>query len=299
MTKTTRAGRVALVGRPNVGKSTLLNGLVGQKLSITSRRPQTTRIQLQGILTLPPDVQIVFVDTPGFQQRHGGMIYRSMNRAVADAMDSVDQVIMVVEALRWSAADQVILERLSNIHNPWLIINKIDRAHDAQALPQYLTARQQEFSRFAAVFPLSAQQPSTLQPLIRTLATSLPEGPFLYDPEEVSDRHERFFVGEFIREQLFRQLGDELPYATAVLIDKYETEAGLTRIEATLLVDNAGQKAILIGEKGRRMKSIGMAARLQIEKFLGTRVYLGLWAKVKAGWAEDGNLLKQLGHDYQ
>lgn len=293
----TRTGSVALVGRPNVGKSTLLNALVGQKLSITSRRPQTTRIRLQGILTLPT-AQIVFVDTPGFQQRHGGMIYRSMNRAVADALESVDQVLMVVEALRWNEADAAILARLETSRAPWLLINKTDRLRDPAQLADYAKAREADFSRFAEIFPVSAQQPSTLQPLLNQLAARLPEGPFQFDPEQVSDRPERFFVAEFIREQLFRQLGDELPYATAVLIDKYEQTPGLTRIEATLLVDNAGQKAILIGDKGQRMKAIGTAARLQIEQFLGTRVYLGLWAKIKAGWAEDGHLLKQLGHDF-
>ncbi len=297
MTESTRTGTVALIGRPNVGKSTLLNVLIGQKLSITSRRPQTTRIRLQGILTLPA-AQIIFVDTPGFQQRHAGMIYRSMNRAVADALETVDQVLMVVEALRWNEADAAILKRLDTPRPPWLLINKTDRVRDPSQLAEYVREHQAEFARFAEIFLVSAQQPSTLQPLLKQLASRLPEGPFQYDSDQVSDRHERFFVAEFIREQLFRQLGDELPYATAVLIDKYEQTQGLVRIEATLLVDNAGQKAILIGDKGQRMKAIGTAARHQIEKFLGTRVYLGLWAKIKPGWAEDSHLLKQLGHDF-
>ncbi|WP_297449291.1 GTPase Era [Ferrovum sp.] len=291
-----RVGRIALVGRPNVGKSTLLNQLVGQKLSITSRRAQTTRVQVQGILTLP-EVQMIFVDTPGFQQQHEGMLYRSMNRSVTDALGTVDQVVMVVEALRWTPADQAILLQIPAGIRPLLVINKVDRAVSSERMIHYLQERQEE-TRFSAIFPVSALQRSSLDPLVRYLGQHLPEGPLQYEPDQVSDRTERFFVGEFIREQIFRQLGDELPYATAVMIDRYVQEKRLIRIEATLLVDNPGQKAILIGQQGSRLKAIGTAARLQIEKFLESKVYLGLWVKVKSGWAEDGTLLKQLGHDF-
>jgi GTP-binding protein Era len=291
-----RVGRIALVGRPNVGKSTLLNQLVGQKLSITSRRAQTTRVQVQGILTLP-EVQMIFVDTPGFQQQHGGMLYRAMNRSVTDALGTVDQVVMVVEALRWTPEDQAILQQIPAGIRPLLVINKVDRVASSERMIPYLQARQEE-TRFSAIFPVSALQRSSLDPLLRYLGQQLPEGPLQYEPDQVSDRTERFFVGEFIREQLFRQLGDELPYATAVMIDRYVQEKRLIRIEATLLVDNPGQKAILIGQQGSRLKAIGTAARLQIEKFLESKVYLGLWVKVKSGWAEDGTLLKQLGHDF-
>ncbi|MBW8072968.1 MAG: GTPase Era [Ferrovum sp.] len=291
-----RVGRIALVGRPNVGKSTLLNQLVGQKLSITSRRAQTTRVQVQGILTLP-EAQMIFVDTPGFQQQYEGMLYRSMNRSVTDALGTVDQVVMVVEALRWTPADQAILLQIPAGTRPLLVINKVDRVVSSERMIPYLQARQEE-TRFSAIFPVSALQRSCLDPLIRYLGQHLPEGPLQYEPDQVSDRTERFFVGEFIREQLFRQLGDELPYATAVMIDRYVHEKRLIRIEATLLVDNPGQKAILIGQQGSRLKAIGTAARLQIEKFLESKVYLGLWVKVKSGWAEDGTLLKQLGHDF-
>ncbi|NDU86008.1 MAG: GTPase Era [Ferrovum sp.] len=291
-----KVGRVALIGRPNVGKSTLLNGLVGQKLSITSRKAQTTRVQVQGILTLT-DAQIIFVDTPGFQQQYSGLLYRAMNRSVGDAMREVDVVLMVCEAMRWTPEDEAVFLQIPSQIRPLLVVNKMDRASSPEALMNYLKARQEHHS-FAEIFPLSALQPSTLEPLIRHLPTRLPEGPLQYDAEQVSDRTERFFVAEFIREQLYRQLGDEVPYATAVMIDRFVHEGRLIRIEATLLVDNAGQKAIIIGQQGARLKSIGTAARLHMEKFLDSKVFLGLWVKVKSGWAEDGALLKQLGHDF-
>ena len=289
-----RCGTVALVGRPNVGKSTLLNHLVGQKLSITSRKPQTTRNPIRGILTRP-QAQFVFVDTPGFQTRHGGALNRAMNRSVLAALAEVDVVVLVAEALRWGAEDQRVLDHIPAGTRPLLVVNKVDRLKPRELLLPYLQERATE-PRFDAIVPVSARQDRDFEGLLGEIERRLPEGEPLYDADDLTDSNERFLAAEFVREQLFRLLGDELPYATAVLIDQYQTEGALRRIHATIVVDNDNQKAIVIGHQGEKLKAIGTQARKNIEALVQGKVHLELWVKVKGGWADDDRALKQLGY---
>ena len=289
-----RCGTVALVGRPNVGKSTLLNHLIGQKLSITSRKPQTTRNPIRGILTRP-QAQFVFVDTPGFQTRHGGALNRAMNRSVLAALAEVDVVVLVAEALRWGAEDQRVLDHIPAGTRPLLVVNKVDRVKPRELLLPFLQERAAEL-RFDAIVPVSARQDRDFEGLLGEIERRLPEGEPLYDADDLTDSNERFLAAEFIREQLFRLLGDELPYATAVLIDQYQTEGALRRIHTTIVVDNDNQKAIVIGHQGEKLKAIGTQARKNIEALVQGKVHLELWVKVKGGWADDDRALKQLGY---
>ncbi len=291
----THCGTIAIVGRPNVGKSTLLNHLVGQKLSITSRKPQTTRTRIKGIVTAQ-DTQFVFVDTPGFQTRYGNALNRAMNRSVLSTVQDVDVVLMVIEALRWGAADQQVLDRIPKGLRPLLVINKVDQVKPRSLLLPFLQERAQE-SRFDAVIPLSARQDKDFGGLMREIEKRLPEAPFMYDPDDLTDSSERFLAAEFIREQLFRLLGEELPYATMVQIDQYQQEGRLHRIHATIVVDNDNQKAIVIGHQGEKLKAIGTKARKEIEALVQGKVHLELWVKVRGGWADDERALKQLGYD--
>ncbi len=294
MTQATRAGRVAIVGRPSVGKSTLLNRLVGAKLSITSRKPQTTRHRIVGILT-EADRQFVFVDTPGFQTRHRTRLNERLNRAVQEGVSEVDVVVWVVDATRLVDADREVMALVPQSTPLVVAVNKVDMLADkAQLLP--LLAQIAALRADAAIVPVSAEKGIQLDALKDEIAKRLPaEGP-LYAADELTDRDERFLAAEFVREKVFRLVGEEIPYATTVIIDRFEQEGDLRRIFASVLVDRASQRAILLGERGERMKRISMEARKDLEQLLGAPVYLEVWVRVKKGWAEDDGSLSRLGY---
>jgi GTP-binding protein Era len=288
-----RSGFIAIVGRPNVGKSTLLNKLVGQKVSITSRKAQTTRHRVTGVRT-ESDAQFVFVDTPGFQTRHGGRMNTALNRSVRQTLSDVDVVLVVVEAGKFNAGDKQVVELLPTDRPVLLIINKQDELKDKGDMLAFV--RQVSESRpFAEIIPVSAKQATGLENLLQTLAKYLPEGQAMYGEDDVTDQTERVLAAELIREKLFRLSGDEIPYATAVMIDKFEDLGKLRRIYATILVDRDSQKAIVIGKGGEKLKAISTQARLDMERAFDSKVYLEVWVKVKGGWSDDVRMLKSLG----
>lgn len=287
-------GQVAIVGRPSVGKSTLLNALVGARIAITSRRPQTTRGRVRGILTTG-SAQFVFVDTPGFQTRHRSLLNERMNRAVRDSLADVDVVVAVVEARAPTDADRNLFALLPANVPAIAAVNKIDRVADkARLLP--VLAKIAEARDFAAIVPVSAEKAMELDVLLREIEKHLPESPALFDRDDLTDRDERFLAAEFLREKIFRQLGEEVPYAAAVAIDAFRHEGDLRRIHATVYVDKAGQRAILLGERGARMKAIASAARADMERLFGGKVFLEVWVRVKPGWAQDERMLAALGY---
>jgi GTP-binding protein Era len=290
-----RAGHVAIIGRPNVGKSTLLNALIGQKISITSRKPQTTRQRVTGILTRP-DGQLVFVDTPGFQTEHQSALNRAMNRSVAASLAEVDLVLWVIEGMRFDKRDAALLALLPAAVPVVLVINKIDRVADKRQLLPFVQEVSQRFP-FAEIVPVSAGRRRHLDELLNAIVPLLPQSDPLFGEDEVTTANERFFAAEFIREQLFRLLGEELPYGLAVEIERFEEEGSLRRIHAAILVDRDSQKAIVIGRKGEKLKQIATLAREQMERLFGGKVFLEVWVKVKSGWADDAAALKRLGYD--
>jgi len=295
-----RCGTVAIVGRPNVGKSTLLNQLVGQKVSITSRKPQTTRHRIIGILT-DPTTQFIFVDTPGFQTRHAGSLNRTMNRTVRTALADVDVVLLVVEALRFGAEDRQVLDLIPPDQCVILVANKTELLDRRDELLPFLAARSAEFA-YAAMVPVSAKTGLARDLLLDAIRGHLPEQPAIYGSDELTDRNERFLVAELIREKLFRLVGDELPYGSTVMIDQFLEEPSASggrfcRIAATILVDRAGHKSMVIGRRGEKLKQIGTDARVDIERLLDAKVHLELWVKVKAGWADEEASLKSYGYD--
>lgn len=287
-------GFVAIVGRPNVGKSTLMNALIGQKISITSRKPQTTRHRITGIHT-DEQAQYVFVDTPGFQLKHRNALNRAMNKSVVDALADVDVVLFVIEAGHWNERDEQIVKLLPAHRPVILVLNKVDTLSDKATLLPFIERMSKLFA-FAAIVPVSAQTKAQIPELFRTIAPHLPEGPPLFDPNDVTDRSERFLAAEVIREKIFRLLGDEVPYATSVIIEQFVQEGNLRRIHATVVVDKPGQKAILIGKGGEKMKAISTQARQDMEKLFDGKVFLEIWVKVKGGWADDERALKSLGY---
>jgi GTP-binding protein Era len=289
-----RTGCVAIVGRPNVGKSTLLNRLVGMKISITSRRPQTTRHRIVGIVS-EPDAQLVLVDTPGFQTVHGGALNKLMNRVVTDSLEGVDVVLFVVEADTFAADDRKVLALLPKRVPVVLVINKIDRAKDKKRLLPFIARVSTEFD-FAQVVPVSAAKGTQVALLLDAVRPYLPEGPVMYGEDEVTDRPERFLAAELLREKLFRLLGEELPYAATVIVEKFDTEAGLRRIHAAIVVDKPNHKAMIIGKGGAKLKDIATQARLDMEKLFGGKVFLEVWVKVNTGWAGSLKALKNLGY---
>src|SRR5688572_21184828 len=294
MTQATRAGRVAIVGRPSVGKSTLLNRLVGAKLSITSRKPQTTRHRIVGILT-EADRQFVFVDTPGFQTRHRTRLNERLNRAVQEGVSEVDVVVWVVDATRLVDADRDVLALVPQSTPLVVAVNKVDMLPDkAQLLP--LLAQIAALRADAAIVPISAEKGTQLDALKDEIAKRLPAEAPLYAADELTDRDERFLAAEFVREKVFRLVGEEVPYATTVIFDRFEQKGDLRRIFASVLVDRASQRAILLGERGERMKRISMEARKDLEQLLGAPVYLEVWVRVKKGWADDDASLTRLGY---
>jgi GTP-binding protein Era len=296
MTAATRCGYVALVGRPNVGKSTLLNHLLGQKLSITSRKPQTTRHQVLGIKT-SDDTQILFVDTPGM---HGGeqrALNRYMNRAAGAALAGVDVVVMVVDRDEWHEDDDRVLQRAAAAGAPVILaINKVDRLEDKSLLLPLIESLAKR-GDFAALVPVSALRAKNLEQLEMEVRSRLPEGPFLFEEDAFTDRSARFLAAEIVREKLMRQLGDELPYAATVEIEEFGEDGGVVHIAALILVEREGQKRIVIGSGGSRLRSIGSEARQDLERLLDQKVMLRLWVKVRSGWADDERALRSLGYD--
>ena len=290
-----RTGYIAIIGRPNVGKSTLLNKLVQQKISITSRKAQTTRFRINGILT-DQQTQFIFVDTPGFQTQYTNRLNTAMNRVVTQSMQDVNVVLFVIEAMRFNQPDLAALKILPENIPVILVINKIDKLADKNLLLPFLSDMAKA-SKFAAIIPVSARHKIQLPELLNTIRTYLPVDQPLYDKNEVTDRSERFIASEFIREKLFRLIGDEIPYSTSVVVDQFKLEGHLHKIYATILVEKPNQKAIIIGKKGEKLKQIASQARKDMELLFGEKVYLEVWVKVKSGWADDESVLKNLGYE--
>lgn len=294
-----RAGQVAVVGRPNVGKSTLVNALVGAKVSIVSNRPQTTRHRLLGIATFP-EGQLVLVDTPGLHRDQGKAsataMHRWMNRAARGAIEGVDAALLVVHAGRWDEQDSAAYEVLHAAGVPVvLVVNQVDRIKDKTELLPYL-AQVSADREFASVHPVSALKRKGLEALVRDVLALLPEQAAPYGEDEITDRSQRFLAAELLREQLMRQLGAELPYATTVEIERYEQEGDLARIGAVVWVEREGQKAIVIGKGGARLREIGSKARQQMERLFGGKVFLETWVRVREGWSDDEAALRAFGY---
>lgn len=290
-----RSGYIAIVGRPNVGKSTLLNHLIGQKISITSRKAQTTRHRIIGILT-DEHSQFVFVDTPGFQTQHKNALNRGMNRTVSGALRDVNAVLFVIEARHYDERDKKVLNLLPDNVPAILVINKMDYFADKNEVLPFIEqiAKEREFT---AIVPVSAKQDKQLDILLEAIRPHLPEGPAIYAEDEITDRNERFLAAELLREKVFRYTGDELPYSASVVIEQFKIEGKLRRIHAAILVDKEAHKAMLIGAKGAKLKEIATQARLDMEKMFDGKVFLEVFVKVKSGWADDERVLKSLGYE--
>ncbi|OUS11790.1 GTPase Era [Gammaproteobacteria bacterium 53_120_T64] len=290
-----RCGYVAIVGRPNVGKSTLLNHILGLKLSITSRKPQTTRHNVLGIKT-SDDCQLIFVDTPGIHTDQDKAINRYMNKAAQTAIRDVDVIIFVVDRLLWTDADKVVAEKLRGSTSPVIVaINKVDRIDDRAELLPHIETLQQLMPK-AEIIPVSALQKKNLDVLEQQITEHIPEAGFLFPDDQITDRSERFLAAELVREKITRQLGAELPYQITVEIEAFEMKGHIRHINALILVEREGQKKIIIGEKGKRLKSIGQAARIDMERLFGSKVMLTLWVKVRSGWSDDERALRSLGY---
>ena len=289
-----RAGYVAIAGRPNVGKSTLLNLLIGANVSITSRKAQTTRHRILGVRS-QSDVQYVFMDTPGFQTAHKNGLNRAMNRSVTDAVGAADVVVFVIEANGWRAADASVCDLLPATVPVVLAINKADLQKKLERMLA-LVDRVRTLRTFAAIVPISARTGSGQDALLKELAAHLPVAAPMYDDDTITDRPERFLAAEIVREKVFRLSGDEIPYGTEVTVEKFEIEGTMRRIHAIIMVDRPGHKVILLGANGERMKRIATEARLDMEKLFGSKVFLNVWIKVKSGWADNSSMLKSLGY---
>ncbi len=294
-----RCGLVAIVGRPNVGKSTLMNALVGQKISITSAKAQTTRHRITGIRTLG-DTQFVFVDTPGFQDKHVAALNRTLNRTVLSSLGDVDAVLFVVEAGRFGAPDAKVLALLQSDaikDKPALLVaNKLDTLQRRQDVLPWLQQMQQRHA-FAEYVPMSATRDADVQRLLGIVEPYLPQQPWLYEEDALTDRSDRFLASELIREKLFRLTGDELPYSCTVVIDKFEEEGNLRRIAASIVVERDAHKGMVIGDGGERLKRIGSEARQELERLWDAKVFLELWVKVRSGWADDEAHLRSYGYE--
>lgn len=288
-----RAGTVAIVGRPNVGKSTLLNRFVGCKVSITSSRPQTTRQRITGIVTRD-DAQVVFVDTPGYQTEHDNALNRAMNRSVAASLQEVDAVVWMVEALKYDGRDESVSKLLPPQTPVILAVNKIDTVKEKPRLLPFI-AELSGRHQFEAIIPVSAAKGSQVDELLEAIVRLLPEGPRLHDADELTTVNERLLAAELLREKLFQQLGAELPYAATVEIERFRLEGGLRRIEASILVGKESHKPIVIGKQGAKLKLIATRARHDMERLFGGKVFLQVWVKVRRGWAESETTLKRMG----
>ena len=290
-----RCGLIAIVGRPNVGKSTLLNALVGQKVSITSKKAQTTRHRITGVRTVD-EAQFVFVDTPGFQTKHSTALNRNLNRTVQGVLADVDLVLFVVEAGRFGLDDAKVLSLLPQDKPVVLIANKLDAVHRRAELMPWLKSMQ-ERRNFSEFVPLSAKKDSDVQRLFQILKPYLPNQEWFYEEDALTDRSEKFLAAEMIREKLFRLTGDELPYEATVIIDRWEEEGNLRRIAATIVVERDAQKGMVIGQGGERLKRIGSEARQELETLMDARVFLELWVKVRSGWADSEEHLRSYGYE--
>ncbi|WP_442918767.1 GTPase Era [Limnohabitans sp.] len=297
-----RCGLIAIVGKPNVGKSTLLNALVGQKISITSRKAQTTRHRITGMHTQGAS-QFVFVDTPGFQTIHGNALNKSLNKTVQGAVGDVDLVVLVVEAGSFTPADERVLSLLAKGIPTLLVANKLDTMKNRADIMLWLQAMQDRHP-FAEIVPMSAKNDKDVQRLLGICEKYLPAQAWMYAADELTDRSEKFMAAEMVREKLFRLTGDELPYTSTVIIDKFEEEKGktkgvkrLVRIAATIVVERDGHKAMVIGDKGERLKRMGMEARTELEKLFDAKVFLELWVKVRSGWADDAARVRSFGYE--
>jgi len=290
-----RCGYVAFVGRPNVGKSTLLNRLVGQKLCITSRKPQTTRHRVLGIKTTD-DTQFIFVDTPGMHVDNEHAMNRYMNQAAKTAVHDVDVVVFVIDGTGWTEGDDLVVERLKHAEAKIVIaVNKIDKLDKKEALLPLLQ-KLSELKNVAEIVPLSATKGHHVDTLESVLKSMLPEADFFYDEDQVTDRSMRFIAAELIREKLIRRLGKELPYSLTVEIEEYANKEGTLHVGAVIWVERAGQKAIVIGKNGSMLKEIGKQSRLELEKMLEEKVFVRLWVKVREGWSDDARALRSLGY---
>ena len=297
-----RCGLIAIVGKPNVGKSTLLNALVGQKISITSRKAQTTRHRITGMHTVGP-TQYVFVDTPGFQTIHGNALNKSLNKTVVGAVADVDLILFVVEAGSFTPADARVLALLGKNIPTLLIANKLDNVHRRGDIAPWLQDMQAKHA-FTEFVPMSAKNAKDIERLLDICAKYLPEQAWWYAADELTDRSERFMASEMVREKLFRLTGDELPYTSTVIIDKFDEEPPakkgqkrLLRIAATIVVERDGHKAMVIGDKGERIKRIGMETRVELEKLLDCKVFIEMWVKVRSGWADDEARVRSFGYE--
>jgi GTP-binding protein Era len=289
------SGFIAIVGRPNVGKSTLLNHLIGQKISITSRKAQTTRHRITGILT-EENTQFVFVDTPGFQTQHTNALNRSMNRVVTNSLREVNVVLFVLEARHFDERDQLVMDMLPQDRPVILVINKADLLADKSELLPFIE-KVSALRHFAAIVPVSARQGKQLDTLLEAIRPFIPEGEHLYAEDEITDRNERFLAAELLREKVFRFTGEELPYSVSVIIEQFKQEGKLRRIHAAILVDKEAHKAMLIGSKGEKLKEIATQARLDMEKLFDGKVFLEVFVKVRSGWADSAHMLKTLGYE--
>ena len=292
---THRCGTIGIAGRPNTGKSSLLNRLVGQKLSIVSRKPQTTRHLVTGIVT-HPDCQYVFVDAPGQQAGSKSVLHRAINRRAAQAARDADVALFVLEAMRFTPEDRRVLESIPAQQRVIAVVNKIDTVRKHADLIPFLE-RLSKTRDFAAIVPVSAKTGKNVPELFSALREALPEAPAAYPADQLTDRDERFFAAELLREKLFEEMGAELPYRCEVLIDSFKEEGRLRRIEATILVERDSQKPIVLGAGGERLKRMASAARRDMEKLFGGKVYLGTWVKVRKAWTDDARVLRQLGYE--
>lgn len=292
----TRCGYVAIIGRPNVGKSTLLNHMLGQKISITSRKPQTTRNNVLGIKT-EGEIQIIFVDTPGMHLGQDKAINRYMNRSANTAMKDVDLIIFVIDKLIWTEEDEAVARQLDHVNSPIILaINKVDQIDDKETLLPHIQHLSEKLSPVDIV-PLSALRNVNLDRLEQIIVDHLPEAVHLFPEDQITDRSSRFMAAEIVREKITRQLGDELPYEMAVEIEEFKQEGDLLTISALILVEKSGQKKILIGDKGERIKLIGTQARIDMEKLFESKIMLNLWVKIKSGWSDDERALRSLGYN--
>lgn len=290
-----RCGYIAIVGRPNVGKSTLMNTLIGAKVSITSRKAQTTRHRITGIQTVA-DAQFIYVDTPGFQTRHSNALNKTLNKTVTNTLDSSDVILYLVEAGTFGPADQQVVDLLPKNVPVILVINKSDRMKDKAVLLPFAQQVASKFE-FAAVVPVSAKLRFQLDGLQNEIKRFLPENDPIFGEDDITDRSEKFLASEIVREKLFRFVGDELPYSSTVLIEQFEQEGDLRRVFAAILVERDGHKAMIIGNKGARLKEISSQSRLDMERLFGGPVYLEIWVKVKSGWADNEAGLRAYGYE--
>jgi GTP-binding protein Era len=290
-----RCGYIAIVGRPNVGKSTLMNQLIGAKVSITSRKAQTTRHRITGIQT-SDTAQFIYVDTPGFQTRHANALNKTLNKTVTNTLISADAILYLIEAGTFGPADQQVVDLLPTNVPVILVINKADRVKDKAMLMPFAQQVAAKFN-FAAIVPVSAKLRFQLENLQSEIEKHLPENPPVFGPDDITDRSEKFLAAEIVREKLFRLVGDELPYTSTVLIEKFEQEGDLRRVFAAILVERDTQKSMVIGNKGARLKEVSTQARLDMEKLFGGPVYLEIWVKVKSGWADNEAGLRAYGYE--